>query len=74
MKKIVLATAAVLTLVFAGACGNAATKDDKEKTTETAKQEFKTKTVNNIDMKIGEIKTTESTKKDKNMVSIAMSF
>ncbi|MBC2163593.1 DUF4352 domain-containing protein [Listeria booriae] len=74
MKKIVLATAAVLTLVFAGACGNAATKDDKEKTTETAKQEFKTKTVDNIDMKIGEIKTTESTKKDKNMVSIAMSF
>ncbi|EUJ25971.1 hypothetical protein PCORN_16011 [Listeria cornellensis FSL F6-0969] len=46
-----------------GACGNESANNDKEKTAETAKQEFKTKTVKNIDMKIGTIKTTESTKK-----------
>ncbi|MBC1457640.1 DUF4352 domain-containing protein [Listeria newyorkensis] len=76
MKKVLIAGVTALTLVFLGACGNTA-NNDKNKTTkteQTAKQEFKTKTVNNIDMKIGEIKTTESTKKDKNMVSIAMSF
>ncbi|WP_077913024.1 DUF4352 domain-containing protein [Listeria riparia] len=63
------------TLVFAGACGNTEDNQAKQtKTEETVKQTFKTKTVNNIDMKIGDIKTTESVKKDKNMVSIAMSF
>ncbi|MBC1605235.1 DUF4352 domain-containing protein [Listeria rocourtiae] len=76
MKKVLIAGITALTLVFVGACGNTAddNKGKETKTEETAKQAFKTKTVDNIDMKIGAIKTTESTKKDKNMVSIAMSF
>ncbi|MBA3925413.1 DUF4352 domain-containing protein [Listeria rustica] len=76
MKKGIIAAAAVFMLVFTGACGNdATTKDtDTKEKAKTAVTEHVTKTVNNIDMKIGKIKTTESTTKNKNMVSIEMSF
>lgn len=74
MKKGIIAAAAVCMLVFVGACGNDSTTKDTDKKAETAVTEHVTKTVNNIDMKIGKIKTTESTTKNKNMVSIDMSF
>ncbi|MBC2022417.1 DUF4352 domain-containing protein [Listeria booriae] len=71
MKKWLIATTVIATLLVAGACGNT-----NNKTTETKQPATNhiTKTVNNIDMKIGTIKTTESTKKDINMVSIDISL
>lgn len=77
MKKWLIATTVIATLLVAGACGNANTKDNKtteSKQTATNTTDHITKTVNNIDMKIGTIKTTESTKKDTNMVSIDISL
>lgn len=79
MKKWMMATMAITALLFTGACGNTTADQPKETKTSMKKEDTKatehvTKTVNNIDMKVGTIKTTESTKKDTNMVSIAMSF
>ncbi|WP_099224807.1 DUF4352 domain-containing protein [Listeria costaricensis] len=74
MKKWVITSMLVATLLLTVACSNDSTKE--KVATESPKEEttYKTKTVNNIDMKIGHIKTTESTEAKKNMVSIEMSF
>ncbi|WP_239257186.1 DUF4352 domain-containing protein [Listeria ilorinensis] len=75
MKKWMITSILITALLLTAACSDDSSKAKKDKVT-TNKEEvtYKTKTVNNIDMKINQIKTTESTKEKINMVSIEMTF
>ncbi|MBA3927928.1 DUF4352 domain-containing protein [Listeria rustica] len=78
LKKVMLIAmsgACALSLV---ACSATPTKEETPKTTQEAKSEkektYPAKTVNNIEMQIKGIETTENGKGDKNIVQITMSF
>ncbi|EUJ20977.1 DUF4352 domain-containing protein [Listeria aquatica] len=71
---------AVIVMIVATGCSSTSnsqsdSKSDKTETAKTSKEEmYVTKTVNKIDMKIVNVKTTENGKGDKNLVTLEMKF
>ncbi|MBC2370742.1 DUF4352 domain-containing protein [Listeria booriae] len=78
LKKVLLIAMSGACVLSLTACSGSTTKEETPKTTQEAKTEKETnyavKTVNNIEMQIKGIETTENGKGDKNIVQLTMSF
>ncbi|WP_167630126.1 DUF4352 domain-containing protein [Listeria valentina] len=76
MKKrtdgILLSLLLLAVLSVLAACSNDSNAKDKEEKKSSTKTEFVSKTVNNMNIKINSISTTDSAKGNKNMVEIKM--
>ncbi|MBC2149684.1 DUF4352 domain-containing protein [Listeria booriae] len=77
IKRIAIFSLTILTAITLVACGNSdtTTDDNTTKSTETAKNNVSTtKTVNNIDMKIGNLKLTESGDGKQDILQVEMNI
>lgn len=80
MKKFLLIAASSVCLISLTACSDSKTNEEPSKQEEktsvkaTEKTSYAVKTVNNVEMKIKDIQTTENGKGDKNIVQMNLDF
>lgn len=80
MKKFLLIAASSVCLISLTACSGSTTNEEPSKQEEktsvkaTEKTSYAVKTVNNVEMKIKDIQTTENGKGDKNIVQMNLDF